>query len=450
MKIVKEHKVGNDSYFSVTEVIQKEVIEKFNVNIRGVVIKTKGCKKYLIYNSNLEVISDTYLFLNKNNKKVADNTKRNYYYALKLLYSFKEIINKDINKFKNKDFRQLESFLNGVSAKGSDYTYELMTKRSNKTINIFFSAYREYYKFLGLISSDIFSFESNNSQRLKFGNGKVMKKEYVPKYISEDKFCEIMNLLNNDEDLNVLKSKCIIRLMYQAGLRIGEVLGLTFEDLQLRTSSIGEKNLVVIIRNRLTDNEYQQSKMCMKITDSRNYLSNDYRTRNIGYQEAILFDFDGINTYDLLSEYIDIAHSQAERKRTKKYKSTIADSVDQFKRENKENHYIFLNSQYGVLSDDTWNTELKIIFEKVDLYIDKKKREHGLNHRFRHGFCMKLQYGYGNIKRSAIKIFTRHSSDKGLECYNNPTLSELIEMKNEISERNGILDLFKEVKKNDK
>lgn len=450
MKIIREEKIGKESVYNISEVILDEVIDVYEVKITGIAIQNRGSIKYIIYNSKLEVISDTYYFLNKRPKKVAANTKRNYFYGLKYLYAFKEIINKELNDFSSDDFFQLSSFLNGVSAKGTDYEYDLLTKRSNKTINIFFSVYREYFKCLDYMDSPLFQYMNNSFNSNKPFTGKVLKNETTPLFISEDEFSEFMKYLSNEDDINVLRSKCILRLMYQGGLRIGEVLGLTFEDLKIRTSSDGTRNFIILIRNRLSNKKYQQAKRCLKITDVRNYLSNDYRTRDVGFQEAIMFDFDGINTYDLISEYIDIAHSEAEKKNPRKYKETIADSVDSFRIENKENHYIFLNSKYGILSDETWNSELRKIFEYIGLSIDKKVRKNNLNHRFRHGFCMKLMYGFGDINYSSIKVFTRHKSDTGLDAYNNPTTSDLIKIKEDISRENGVIELFEEVKKHDK
>ena len=65
--------------------------------------------------------------------------------------------------------------------------------------------------------------------------------------------------------------ECIIRLMYQSGLRIGEVLELTFEDIVEDNN-----NYKVIIRNRFTDRTFQKAKFLMTITDRNQYRSRDY------------------------------------------------------------------------------------------------------------------------------------------------------------------------------
>ena len=444
MKKVTEEKEGKESVFHVQMQIQDVCVTKYDVNIQS--RKIEGTNKYIVYGSNFVPLSDVYSFINKSSKTRALNTRINYVYALKYLYTFLEIIEKDMDSLQLDDFYQLAAFLKGVSATGDDYTYELLTKRSNKSVNVYFSVYREYLKYLGLNKSPLFqqsSFSKNIPIRPRIV-GKTLKKETVPEYISRDEYMKTMKILDNDEDINNLRSKCIIRIMFEAGLRIGEVLGLTLEDLQIRRSRKGDTHCVLLIRNRKSSKEFQQVKTCMKITDTRNYNGHDYKTLNVGYQEAIIFDSDGINTYDLISEYIDNAHESAAYNHPQHYKKTIADSVDSFKNENKTNHYLFLNSKGGILSDVSWNTILREIFIKAGLHVDKGYRKHNLNHRFRHGFVMNLLYCY-NIPVSKAKIFSRHKSDASLYVYNNPSIEDIIEMKEEITRDNGVIDIYSEV-----
>lgn len=77
-----------------------------------------------------------------------------------------------------------------------------------------------------------------------------MSRRHIPAYISQDEFVRMVQKCREKDDLRM---ECIIRLMYQSGLRIGEVLGLTFEDI------IEENGLCkVIIRNRFTDKTFQR------------------------------------------------------------------------------------------------------------------------------------------------------------------------------------------------
>lgn len=61
------------------------------------------------------------------------------------------------------------------------------------------------------------------------------------------------------------------------------------------------------------------------------------------------------------------------------------------------------------MSNITWNSILKNIFNEAGIIVDKHIREHNLSHRFRHGFAMfQVQY----MKRDAVELskLMRHSS----------------------------------------
>lgn len=71
---------------------------------------------------------------------------------------------------------------------------------------------------------------------------------------------------------------CIIRLMFECGLRIGETLGLTSDDLVMEQ----EGNIfvsVAYITNRLSDNKDQQAKTCMKVKDEKNINPRNIKQR---------------------------------------------------------------------------------------------------------------------------------------------------------------------------
>jgi len=434
MEIINEIKVGKESIFIIEEYIENKKVELRTINIKSVTIDYQKTKKYLIYDSNHRVISDSYGFLNHSLKEVSINTKNNYFYALKYFYTFVAIIEKPIRDLDFNDFRKLNYFLKGVSSEGEELKFNLITKRSNNTINGFFSIYREFYKFLQLNDSPLFRERSLSKFIPKSRiTGKNKKSQICPKYISRDEFEQIMKYINEniDDEERQLRIKCIVRLMYYAGLRVGEVLGLTLEDFELRVSSNGTEHCIVMVRNRYSDKPYQKAKTCMNITSTRDYNRNDYKKKKVGFQEAILLDLDGIDTYDLICEYIDIAHDNAIKKYGMKYEKSKADAVDNFAAGNKENHYLFLNRRGTCLSNVTWNNELRGIFEAINLPIDYGVKRNNLSHRFRHGFVMLLLYNI-NMHKSKVKIFTRHKNDSGLNPYNNPTSADIIAIKEDI------------------
>lgn len=436
VKTVQELKIGKESEFHITEKFSGIVSRQYCVKIQSYIVLHDGVEKYVLYNSNLEVISNVYRFLNRNYRNFSPNSKYQYFYALKYLYSFLEIIEKEIQDMKLPDFYQLSAFLRGFSAQGKDYEYALLTRRSTKSVRMFFSVYSSYLKFIGLNSSPLLQEKKfSRFMQLRSIVGPVIKKTVAPKYITNNEYKRVMDSLSDENDINQLRGKCILRLMHEAGLRIGEVLGLTFEDYELRRPSsdnvYGKQHLVITIRNRSSDKKYQQAKTCISVLDKRNYLSNDYWTMNVGFQEALAFDFDGLSTYDLLSKYERIAHDEAMSKYPKNYESTIADKVDLRNVSTGENRYIFLNNHGGVLSDAVWNIELRKILIKADIPVDYEYRKLGLNHKFRHAFVMKLLYEM-KVPVSQIKGYTRHRNDMSLSPYNNPTSEDLIKLKEDI------------------
>ena len=221
--------------------------------------------------------------------------------------------------------------------------------------------------------------------------------------------------------------------MYEGGCRIGEVLGSTLEDYVLKEVNDNEM-CFVYIRNRYTDKKYQKAKTCMDIDSRKRYNNYGYETRNVGYQLTFL----SIETYDLICDYIDIAHDRAYKKYRDNYDKGKADAVGEYKKSNEDNYYLFLNNRGEPLSVEGWNKELRMIFKGVGLQVDSKVKKDNLNHRFRHGFVMHLIYDL-KWPREKVMVRSRHKSYASLDYYYNPTTEQLLDMKNEIQDM--ILDL---------
>ena len=255
-------------------------------------------------------------------------------------------------------------------------------------------------------------------------------KQEVPKYISTEEFKKIIQYIrkNIKDKERILRDECIIRIMYEGGLRLGEVLGSTLEDYVIEEVN-DEEICFLYIRNRLTDKKYQSAKTCMNVFSKRTYESNDYKTKDVGYQLSFL----NLDTYDLICEYIDLAHERAFKKCKKGYEKSKTDAIGEYKKNNEDNYYLFINSRGTPLSDTTWNEELREIFEAVGIPINYGVKEDNLNHRFRHGFIMHLIHDL-KIPREKVMIRSRHKSYSSLDAYYNPTTSEIVKMKQEIED----------------
>ena len=240
-------------------------------------------------------------------------------------------------------------------------------------------------------------------------------------YISVTDFSNMIKLIRREY---TIREECIIRLLYESGLRIGELLGLTNEDI-VSESQNGEYFNSVYIRNRLTDERYQHAKTVMNPSSPVSYKSKAYNTYFSGYQMVYISD----ELYELIGEYIESAHVAAREKYQSRYgKSTVADSVCG----SEDNFYVFTNDYGSRLSNVTWNRILREIYKKLGLDVDKKIRNTNLSHRFRHGFAMyQIQY----MHRSPVELaeLMRHKSIASVMNYYQPTISDKILLKEEFT-----------------
>ena len=432
MQRITEFKTGKKSIFKVETVIDGAVVDSKIINVQIDTVTVKNKEYNLLYNSSYELIEDAYNFLNHNQKRLSANSIKAEMYALRYLYVFREIIDKPIAEFTRIDFLKLNYFLSGVSADGSEVEYNLLTKRNSETINSFFSVYRELYRYLDLTSAPILnerSFAKYTPAGRRNKSANITNVE-VPKYISVEEFQKIISYIRNNisDKERRLRDECIVRIMYEGGCRLGEVLGSTLEDYVIQEVDNNEI-CFVYIRNRITDRNFQNAKTCMNITSRSNYRQNEYEVNGVGYQLTFL----NMDTYDTICEYIDIAHDRAYKKHKDTYNKNVADAVGEYKKQNTTNYYLFLNNRGEPLSDEGWNKELRMIFKAVGISVDSHSRKDNLSHRFRHGFVMHLIYDL-KMPREQVMRRTRHKNYASLDAYYNPTTEQIVKMKLDIED----------------
>lgn len=231
----------------------------------------------------------------------------------------------------------------------------------------------------------------------------------VPKYISVEEFERIIiEIIANYS----IREEIIVRLMFQCGLRLGEVLGMTSDDLVMEEID-GAYVPVLYIRNRYSDQPFQNAKTCMKVPDRKLYRSKDYKTNGYGYQTVIIPE----DLYNLINDYIEIAHVAAREHKTENYNhSTIADRVRKPEPYEDDNYYIFINSLGRPLSQISWNNIIRKIFKTVGIPVDKETRSNNLNHKFRHGFAM-FNVQYLHCNELQLKDRLRHHSIQSVAAY---------------------------------
>ena len=97
------------------------------------------------------------------------------------------------------------------------------------------------------------------------------------------------------------------------------------------------------------------------------------------------------------------------------------------------NYYIFVGSRGGRLSDVAWNRYLKKVFEEAGIAVDKRVRQHNLNHRLRHGYAMFL-VKYLHLPVRDVMIRMRHKYVTSSMVYYNPTEADEFELKTRLAE----------------
>lgn len=394
--------------------------------------------------------SDAFEYVNRELIDKSINTRIKSNEALKFLFSFEEMIGKKIYEFSSDDINTLKYFLHGYAPENLDMSLKDFTLRNNETINGYLSVYRGYLTYLGDTDNPLFStqkihpqyFENTSykSEQRYRKNEKHNNGNEVPKYISVDEF---VNILAHVREYGSLRDEIIIRLMYQCGLRIGEVLGLTADDVVNERQADGSYSKIAYIRNRLTDSKDQHAKSCMKIVSRKQYGTSEYNTKDNGYQFVILPD----DLYGLINDYIEETHSAIRENDTKSqryYKKTITDRVRAANDHEDDNYYIFINSIGTPLSASSWNDTLREIFSAVGIPTDVQKRKSNLNHRFRHGFAM-FNVKYLNVKEVELARLLRHSNTSSVLCYYRPTTSDQIQLKTKFA--NSLYEIIPSLKR---
>ena len=446
MITVTEKKIGSESYYYKDISIDGKPVTNEIIHPRAVTVPHNGVNYYLLYSTSMEVQSDAFRFINYSLQERSGNTQVKANEALKFLLAFEEILGKTLPDFSLDDITSLKYFLHGYSPKGQVYSFDLTTVRRNDTVNGYLSVYRNYIRYLGIEKHPILVTSGKLSRPFSSANGSAMKSDTfrtsdrrpsevveVPKYISVDEFVRILELVREDYDK---ETEIIIRLMYQCGLRIGEVLGLTADDLVMEKATRLQKRdcytykdsyiPVAYLRNRVSDNhKYQHAKTCMKVQSKKQYKTAEYNTYFYGYQFVVVPQ----DLFDMINDYIEEAHVEArERAHDRYYAKTLADRVRESEEFEDDNYYVFINSIGTPLSGSSWNKRMREIFRSVGIPLDKNTRRDNLNHRFRHGYAMfNVQYCHTNSIKLADLL--RHNNLESVMCYYNPTISEQIELK---------------------
>ena len=162
----------------------------------------------------------------------------------------------------------------------------------------------------------------------------------------------------------------------------------------------------------------------MQPRSSVDYMRRDYNLYGYGYHKVPISH----SLADLIFTYIEEAHLDARERYGNEYWNRVAaDRVRNAEKHEEPNFYVFLNSCGRPLLQSAWNKTLREIFIAAGIETDSVKKKHNLNHRFRHGFAMKLVNA--GMSELELKEQLRHASLDSVACYYRPTTSDIIRTK---------------------
>ena len=378
-------------------------------------LKENGFTYVFLFDKNGNLNETVYRYLNFWMQSGSANYRVQIGSTLKQLYEFSACIQKDVKEFTYQDFVYYQQFLRGYSNRNNAngiYIYEVKSNSSIK-MNLLhvrhFLACQHYpnAEYVGRLYD-----EQNGT------NGSVNLD--CPMFISYAEMMDIHNYLEHDHSISALtraEYRALYDLEYFSGLRNGEALGLTLQDVIMTYSSDGEPVYKAIIRNRVSDSPRQCAKRLMKVTSTKAYRSREYRSKkHSGYQEVLLRE----DVYREIMDYFDLCMGKFHRIGLK---PAPADNV---KDDGEENYYIFNNARKNTPLDyKTLREYTRKMFKALGIPVDTGSREHNLLHRFRHGFCMYLLF-VKKMPAEQVIIFSRHASINSLLPYMNPT-GEMLE-----------------------
>ena len=430
MIIYTEEKIAQQSYFyKIILNANGGEVSKRRVAIPLYTVSRNGFVYFLLYDDYMRIITETYEYLNFSLQESPLTSRRKSAFALRLLYCFLSLSGYDVRSINDKVLSELVFFLRGIQNNPSGF--DSRTQRSSETVNSYLSVYRSFFRSQHISCDALFAQISTGSvdipeqslSRTKYKNNlktSSVNKDMAPKYISPDDFRKLYSLVISKKDQ---EAKLLLHLMYGYGLRLGECLGLTTEDIT-ETHDNGRLVPILLIRNRMSDKKYQYAKNLLHVTNKDQYKSKDYHLSK--WKVIITYEL-----YEELISYIESVHSTAMEKYPANYEKGAADIVSVHDAPD-QNHYVFLNRYGRVLNDQTWNAHLKSYFAEAGIPVDHDVRDKNLSHRFRHGFAMfHARFSEHPVKALELSRMMRHKSILSTLVYYNPTFEDEFETKTE-------------------
>ena len=424
----KDHK--NCSYYLVK---YDEEPNKILKTVKYTVYKSKVNEIlfFNLYDVRMKPNDSVFEYVNFYLLKDSENTREKIIHSIKLLLVYCDLFNVDINKMKSTDVLRFEYFITGITETGiAAYKLKLITARTPKRVKEIINDCRLYVKHRRFKNYNLFVASAATRQKVHSGAAYYVgenARNYgtCPPFITVDEFDKLVEYFKNSNYMEETKLKyiCMISIMFKCGLRIGETLGLTLQDFEELQASNGKSTIGIIIRNRASDQKFQNAKTVCSITSTKEYDTEYYRTYNVGYQTAVISQ----QLYTSIFEYVEMS-----RMRFDSNNAIVKDYADDVTGKNEENSYIFLNEKTrSPIRGDSFNRVVKKAFRACGIVIDDEKTN--VCHKFRHGFVMHMLYDL-NMRPEDVIHYSRHTTVNGLKPYITPSKEYYIEKMNELSE----------------
>ena len=380
---------------STTEDELGNVIRRQTIHCPLIECDRNGKHYFLMYSDDFRLLNDVCDYLNFEIISSSQKTRQFKAGILRRYICFMRLSGFEYNNVNDQYIvDRIQSFFRGDDYRAGANSDNL----SHQSLNNYLCVIRDFirYTFLkkGYIDEDYGSNKDLTPSGLRF---KKLVPSSVPENYHHDDFARPFIY---PEELKILvllaasrkdyQAIVLFHLMYFYGMRIGECLGLTVEDIVMRRKNY-EPSPTLLIRNRLSDKSFQFAKGLFHPRSKK-----DYNGRSYPSQKVILT----MNFYEKFTMFVEsvLKHYESEGVLSR----SIADSISSsYVKEKGNNHYIFLNKYGKPLSQQAWNIRLKEYFLAAGIQLDIDTKRDNLNHRFRHGCAM--YYLHFAVKKMSIE-----------------------------------------------
>jgi integrase/recombinase XerD len=251
--------------------------------------------------------------------------------------------------------------------------------------------------------------------------GNSVGRNVAPTHMKVPQVAEVAAAMMRRHDEMML---CIFQIGITTGMRRGEILGLTIQDvkavpLNTKTNGVTDVRYFIVIRNRISDDDDRGSKTLRHPANSEQENASAFKRSR--FEVDINEDlYNRIMAYYRRTRDPRLAGGLEEVERIRRATRATGDNGLG------GNYYIFFHKwrgEYRLLSGQTVNNRLKSFFKEVGV-ITKN-----VSHCLRHTYAMHLaKYSKNRVGEKEVQTALRHASPTSTKSYFNMTEEEIQDM----------------------